>query len=134
MWLLNSDGSFDCIAGFNADVELAGEAPFEGVPDAGSILITFASTGDGRGFSLARQLRARGFTGTLTATGALIPDQARHAVQSGFDAVLVSDERVERHGEAAWSNALNHSVRELYLADGTSRGSEHGIWALRHSA
>ncbi len=134
MWLLKSDGSFGCIADFAADLELAGETPLDAVPQVGSILIAFAGTGDGRGFSLARQLRARGFAGALTATGALIPDQARHAVQSGFDSVLISDERIARHGESAWRDALTHSVRELYLADGTSRGSEHGIWALRHAS
>lgn len=134
MWLLKSDGALEAAETFLPELQIVADAPLDGVVDARSVLIVFGGTADGRGFSVARQLRARGFAGTLTAGGPLIPDQARHAFQSGFDAVLVTDDRLERHGEDAWRNAIAHSVGEIYVADGTSRGAEQGIWALRHAS
>lgn len=131
MWLLKSDATLG-ETNLEVDVEIAADAPYEGVPEAGSVVVRFGGTADGRGFSVARRLRARGYAGTLTAAGPLIPDQARLAFQSGFDQVAIEDERLARHGEAAWRDALAHSVHELYLADGTARGPQTSIWALRH--
>ncbi|GAB5375633.1 MAG: hypothetical protein AcusKO_20950 [Acuticoccus sp.] len=133
MWLLKSDGTLAETDGPAGDVEIAADAAIVEVPKVPSIAVTFSATADGRGFSIARQLRARGFRGVLTAAGPLIPDQARHAFQSGFDAIAIEAERLARHGEGAWRDAIAHSVSELYLADGTSRGTERGIWALRHA-
>ncbi|MEM0908339.1 MAG: DUF934 domain-containing protein [Pseudomonadota bacterium] len=133
MWLLKSDGSFGAMDA-PAEVEIPGDAAIDRVPVAHSIAVLFGGTADGRGFSVARQLRARGYGGTLIATGPLIPDQARHAFQSGFDAIAITDERLERHGEGAWRDAAAVAVRELYVADTTSRGAERGIWALRHAS
>jgi len=134
MWLLKSDGAFEAADTYLPEVQIEADAPPEWVPNAHSALVVFGAQADGRGFSVARQLRARGFRGTLTAGGPLIPDQARHAFQSGFDAVLITEDRLTRHGESAWQNAIAHSVGELYVADGTSRGAEQGIWALRHTS
>ena len=134
MWLLRSDGTVDPEFELAADVELMADAPLDTVPDVDAIRVVFGGTADGRGFSVARQLRARGFAGRLTATGPLIPDQAREAFQSGFDAIAVPADRLPRHGETAWRDAVASSVRELYLHDGTSRGKERGIWGLRHAS
>ncbi len=132
MWLLDAGGSFEKEPTFDPGLEVAG-ADLAGVDFAVPVVtVRFGATSDGRGFSTARILRERGFRGRLVAAGPLIPDQARHAFQCGFDAILVANEAVERHGEAAWRGALTHSVRELYVADPTSRGPEHGIWAARH--
>ncbi|MCB1428760.1 MAG: DUF934 domain-containing protein [Nitratireductor sp.] len=66
------------------------------------IVIPFAGFGDGRGFSLATQLRRAGFAGTLRASGHVIPDQYAHARRCGFDEVAISDEQARRQLEAQW--------------------------------
>ena len=58
--------------------------------------------GDGRGFSIARRLRAMGYAGRLRAAGPLIPDQLRAARRVGFDEVELPDAVAARQGEAAW--------------------------------
>ncbi|WP_375282723.1 phosphoadenylyl-sulfate reductase [Marinicauda pacifica] len=63
--------------------------------------IRFASFKDGRGFSLAAVLRARGYAGQLRAVGDLLPDQIDHLTRSGFDAVTpdkADDPRWQRTG------------------------------------
>lgn len=55
------------------------------------IVVEFAKSRDGRGFTLARLLRERhGFTGDLRAAGPLLPDQFAMLMQCGFSSVLVS--------------------------------------------
>ena len=66
------------------------------------IHIAFASSADGRGFSLARAFREAGFTGRLIATGKLVSDQYRHARQVGFDGVLLSQESADKMPEVHW--------------------------------
>lgn len=70
------------------------------------IAIPFPKFSDGRGFSLAKALRAQGYTGTLRATGALIPDQFAFALQVGFDEVEISDEQAARQPVGQWLHAL----------------------------
>ncbi|MBR9825208.1 MAG: phosphoadenylyl-sulfate reductase [Alphaproteobacteria bacterium] len=58
------------------------------VPQAVQIDVHFESFKDGRGFTLASQLRGRlGFDGRLRATGHVLPDQALHLKRVGFDEV-----------------------------------------------
>ena len=52
-----------------------------------ALVLVFSAFRDGRGFSLASALRAGGYDGQLIASGAILPDQARHLARSGFDAV-----------------------------------------------
>ena len=66
------------------------------------IIISFASFSDGRGFSLAHNLRLRGFDGQIYASGHIICDQYRHARQSGFDGVLLNEDQVRRMPEPHW--------------------------------
>lgn len=73
-------------------VELPGDADWRAIGDtirgAIQIDIRFANFKDGRGFSLASQLRSRlGYAGRLRAVGDLIPDQAQFLKRVGFDAI-----------------------------------------------
>lgn len=70
------------------------------------IAISFPTFSDGRGFSLAKALRAQGYRGRLRATGALIPDQFAFALQVGFDEVEISDAQAERQPVGQWLQAL----------------------------
>ena len=62
---------------------------------AASLVLVFGAFRDGRGFSVAAALRARGYAGRLIAAGAVLPDQIRHLHRSGFDAVEIGDGDVE---------------------------------------
>ncbi|PHR61050.1 MAG: hypothetical protein COA43_05235 [Robiginitomaculum sp.] len=71
------------------------------------IEVSFPSFTDGRGFSVAKQLRRLGYEGELIATGPLIPDQYLCAVQCGFDAVKIEQECYVRQSEGEWNEALH---------------------------
>ena len=130
MWLLDRDGLW--LANIGEAAEVAAETAVEALPEAATLVLRFGANADGRGFSTARQARARGLVGRLIAAGPLVPDQARHAFQSGFDGILVDGEALARQGEAAWREALAHVPDALYVADGSSRAGERSIWAERH--
>lgn len=66
------------------------------------IRVNFPSSSDGRGFTIARQLRLRGFTGRLRAQGHIISDQYAMARRSGFDEIEISDELAARQPEPDW--------------------------------
>ncbi|KJS45356.1 DUF934 domain-containing protein [Roseovarius sp. BRH_c41] len=66
------------------------------------IRVDFPSAADGRGFSIARQLRLMGFTGRLRARGHVIADQYAMARRSGFDEVEISDALATRQPESDW--------------------------------
>ena len=71
------------------------------------VVIRIESHADGRGFSLAHQLRHRlGFTKPIWAKGDLIADQFPHAIRCGFDAVLISEQHFIRQPVADWTEAL----------------------------
>lgn len=70
------------------------------------IYIEFPAFTDGRGFSIARQLKRAGFTGEIIASGPLLPDQYAYALQCGFSSVKVDDEVYQRQTPKAWSDAL----------------------------
>ncbi|GGX58940.1 hypothetical protein GCM10011309_05490 [Litorimonas cladophorae] len=88
------------------DADLAALAPALGRVE--TILIDFPAYTDGRGFSLARQLRRKyAYEGLLIADGPLIPDQHAFALQCGFDAVRLDDETLKRHTVEDWHGALD---------------------------
>ena len=62
----------------------------------------FPSAADGRGYSIARQLRLMGSGGRLRARGHVIADQYAMARRSGFDEVEISDNLAARQPEADW--------------------------------
>lgn len=70
------------------------------------IAIRFPAFSDGRGFSLARQLRNNGFVGTLRAVGPLIADQFPYALACGFDEVEPPEEVLTRQPAQVWVEAL----------------------------
>lgn len=71
------------------------------------IRVDFPSSADGRGFTIARQLRLRGYTGRLRARGHVLADQYAMARRSGFDEVEISDERAARQPEDQWQFRAN---------------------------
>ena len=66
------------------------------------IRIDFPSSADGRGFTIARALRLRGYEGRLRAHGHVIADQYAMARRSGFDEVEINDEIAARQPAAQW--------------------------------
>ena len=66
------------------------------------ISVDFPSFADGRGFSIARRLRAEGFLGRLRATGPVISDQFTYLLQCGFDEVSVPDDIALRQPVEDW--------------------------------
>ncbi len=72
-----------------------GEAPlplFDHLDSIPLIAINFPAFMDGRGFSYARELRERGFSGELRATGHFIRDQLTYLARCGFNAFDMADE------------------------------------------
>ncbi|CUX79466.1 MAG: oxidoreductase [Roseibaca calidilacus] len=66
------------------------------------ICVTFPGVADGRGFTLARSLRRKGYTGRLRACGQIMPDQYAMARRSGFDEVEIEAARAALQPEADW--------------------------------
>lgn len=77
---------------------------FEGVT---MIRVDFPSFADGRGFTIARQLRLRGYTGRLRAKGHVIADQYAMARRAGFDEVEIDATLAARQPEADWRARAN---------------------------
>lgn len=77
-----------------------------------ALRITFPSSSDGRGFSLARQIRNLGYAGRLRATGPIISDQFRYALACGFDEVEIDQALAERQPVAHWLNSDVLSYRD----------------------
>ena len=74
--------------------------------------IDFPVFSDGRGFSLAQQLRQAGFVGRLRAKGPLIPDQYAMLRRSGFDEVEISPERAKQQTEKPWRARANWQAHD----------------------
>ncbi len=66
------------------------------------IRVDFPSFADGRGFTIARQLRLMGYKGRLRARGHVIADQYAMARRSGFDEVEIGDDLATRQPEEQW--------------------------------
>lgn len=75
--------------------------------DTQLIRIDFPSFADGRGFTLARLLRLRGYRGRLRATGHVIADQYAMARRSGFDEVEIDADLAARQPEDQWIARAN---------------------------
>ncbi|MDH7794354.1 MULTISPECIES: DUF934 domain-containing protein [unclassified Beijerinckia] len=71
------------------------------------ISVPFPSFADGRGFSIARQLRDRGYRGVLRAQGKLIADQFAYALACGFDEVEPADDVFARQPVEQWLAAAS---------------------------
>ena len=71
------------------------------------IRVNFPSVSDGRGFTIAAQLRRMGFAGRLRAHGHVIADQYTMARRSGFDEVQISNDLATRQPEPQWLARAN---------------------------
>lgn len=81
------------------------------------IVIPFGSSADGRGFSLAAELRDMGFAEHLRARGHILVDQMRAAFRSGFDDLEISDAQAKRNPEHQWLGVrLGASYRQILLS------------------
>ena len=87
---------------YHLEADAAPEDTKEAIFAAEEVHIPFASSADGRGFSLARRLRDFGYQGRVFAIGALVCDQYRHARQSGFDGVLLTAAQAQKMPEPFW--------------------------------
>lgn len=76
------------------------------------IEIQFPVFTDGRGFSTARELRERGYTGTLQATGTFILDQIEYLSRCGFNAFEFQSE-----SQAKMAKVRLTQVQEVYQGD-----------------
>lgn len=68
------------------------------------MVLPFAASGDGRGFSIARQLRMLGYSGKIRAAGHILVDQFRAAIRVGIDEVEISSEQAARNPEEQWKS------------------------------
>ena len=66
------------------------------------IRVRFGAFADGRGFTIARQLRRMGYAGRLRAAGHVIADQYAMLRRCGFDEVEIGPELAARQPEAHW--------------------------------
>ncbi|MEM9715160.1 MAG: DUF934 domain-containing protein [Pseudomonadota bacterium] len=90
---------------FLADIETQ-------VRDFPMIRIAFPSSADGRGFTLAAQLRQTGYTGRLRAVGHVLADQYAMARRSGFDEVEIDDTLAARQPEEQWVFRANWTAHD----------------------
>jgi uncharacterized protein (DUF934 family) len=100
-WTAGFDGA-DVLT-LTSDTNL-GEVSLDGVA---LVRVEFPSFADGRGFTLARQLRLKGYEGRLRAFGHVIADQYAMARRSGFDEVELSDDLATRQPEDQWLARAN---------------------------
>lgn len=70
--------------------------------EVGMIRVDFPGFADGRGFTIARQLRLRGYKGRLRARGHVIADQYAMARRAGFDEVEIDASLAQRQPEPDW--------------------------------
>ena len=81
------------------------DAPEAALPYLGAlslICVGFPAFNDGRGFTVARRLRALGYKGRLRAVGPVIADQYAMARRVGFDEVEIPDALALRQPQEQW--------------------------------
>jgi len=97
-----------------------------------TIEIEFPGFADGRGFSIARQLRRQfQYKGDLIASGPLIPDQYSFALQCGFDAVKVDPLTFEQQSKSEWRAALDDFQLSYQKGYTAVHGPAQNIFAAR---
>lgn len=77
-------------------VQLESDEPpaplLDSIGELALVAINFPAFTDGRGFSYARELRERGYTGELRAVGNIIRDQLYYLKRCGFNAFQFADD------------------------------------------
>lgn len=102
-------------------------------PLPAAISVVFDVYGDGRGFSLARDLRdIFGFQGHLRAEGPMLPDQQIYLAECGFDTLEVTTAHYARHGIVHWGR-LWKKPQVAYQRFGRS-SPRQTLWQLRHQS
>ena len=76
------------------------------------IRIDVPSFADGRGLTIARTLRLRGYTGRLRAHGHVLADQYAMARRVGFDEVEISQSLAARQPEDQWLFRANWQTHD----------------------
>jgi uncharacterized protein (DUF934 family) len=76
------------------------------------IVVEFPVFTDGRGFSTARELRERGYSGTLVAAGNFIVDQIDYLARCGFDTFEFNSETL-----AEIARGKLNATQEVYQGD-----------------
>ncbi len=71
------------------------------------VAIAFPGFTDGRGFSIARQLRSYGYRGVIRAVGPLIADQLAQLVACGVDEVEISGAQLAHQPIEHWRAAFD---------------------------
>ena len=71
------------------------------------IVVEFPAFTDGRGFTIARRLRAHGYDGRLRARGHVLADQYSMARRVGFDEVEIGDDLAARQPADQWQFRAN---------------------------
>jgi len=105
---LSGDGLSGAAIAVDNDVDASSLAPHFDRIDL--IVVRFPSFADGRGFSVARRLRALGYAGRLRAQGHVISDQYAMARACGFDEVQIDAEMAARQPERHWLQAANRTA------------------------
>lgn len=105
---INQEGQFseitdgDAVANVLPVGDVASHDQIIQLLDLPTVRLRVDGFGDGRGFSVARQLRLVGFTGVIEVIGDLLPDQLPMAAASGIDAILIRPEHAQRCEESQW--------------------------------
>lgn len=105
MSILVNDSGFateDWHGGIDLDLDSSSDPNAVALDGLRMIRIDFPNFADGRGFTIARQLRLRGYTGRLRAKGHVIADQYAMARRAGFDDVEIDADLAARQPEADW--------------------------------
>ncbi|TNF23082.1 MAG: DUF934 domain-containing protein [Rhodobacteraceae bacterium] len=98
-WTEGFEGAEVCTLASDADLEDVADR----LASLAMIRIEFPSFADGRGFTLARLLRLRGYTGRLRAAGHVLADQYAMARRAGFDEVEISAALAARQPAEQWA-------------------------------
>jgi len=91
------------------------------LPRLALVAIAFPAYADGRGFSLARQIRRAGFAGEIRASGPLVADQFAYALSCGFDTIELPEASAARQPVEQWlhaRDAFSHTYQRGYRAAG----------------
>ena len=96
-----------------------------GISSLPLVILPFASSSDGRGFSVARALRESAYRGELRARGALIVDQYVALLRCGFNSVEIDTALARRQSEPLWRAAYNNHISDHPSRRGRAQAMRH---------
>ncbi|RLK10437.1 DUF934 domain-containing protein [Ruegeria conchae] len=100
------DAANDVVA-FDVSSDTDPDELIDRLGSAQMVRVDFPSSADGRGFTIARVLRLKGYTGRLRAKGHVLADQYAMARRSGFDEVEIDHSLAARQPEDQWLARAN---------------------------